>query len=148
MLYTQGNLNLGPYSDTYDLIVPKDNQFRQFKELCNDFEFIFDELKCKYCPDNGRTAIDPRILFKYLLIKVIDNWSDVDSEYLQKLGKELRKSLYRFDENVKKDLPEKYEGEDLEKAMSYAESLVRAVSEMPLSQLPGVSVKDALPTGK
>ena len=200
MLNTQGSLNLGPYSDLYDLIVPKDNQFRLFKELCSDFEFIYDELKDKYCPDNGRTAIDPRVMFKYLLIKVIDNWSDVDvveqsrynmaykcflglppeqtvmidpssltrfrrqrlqdaelmdklisqslkvaaehgliksksiimdsthtrsranrrypSEYLQKLGKELRKSLYSFDEKVKKDLPEKYEGEDLEKAMS------------------------------
>ena len=221
MLSAQGNLHLSPYSDLYDLIVPKDNQFRQFKELCNDFDFIYDELKCKYCPDNGRTAIDPRVMFKYLLIKVIDNWSDVDvveqsrynmaykcflglppeqtemidpssltrfrrqrlqdpelmdklisqslkvaaehgliksksiimdsthtrsranrrypSEYLQKLGKDLRKSLYRFDESVKKDLPEKYEGEDIEKAMSYAESLVQAVSEMPLSQLPGVS---------
>ena len=60
MLNKQGNLNLGPYSDLYDLIVPKDNQFRQFKELCNDFEFIFDELKDKYCQDNGRTAIDRR----------------------------------------------------------------------------------------
>ena len=221
MLNTQGNLDLGLYSDLYDLIVPKDNLFRQMKELCGDFEFIFEELKTKYCPDNGRTAIDPRVMFKYLLIKVIDNWSDVDvveqsrynmaykcflglppeqtvmidpssltrfrrqrlqdpglmdklisqslkvaaehgliksksiimdsthtrsranrrypSEYLQKLGKELRKSLYHFDEKVKKDLPEKYEGEDLEKALSYAESLVTAVSEMPLSQLPGVS---------
>jgi len=35
------------YSDLYDLIVPKDNLFRQFKELCNDFEFIYDELKDK-----------------------------------------------------------------------------------------------------
>lgn len=221
MLSTQGSLNFGPYSDLYDLIVPKDNLFRQMKELCGDFKFIFEELKTKYCPDNGRTAIDPRVMFKYLLIKVIDNWSDVDvveqsrynmaykcflglppeqtvmidpssltrfrrqrlqdpelmdklisqslkvaaehgliksksiimdsthtrsranrrypSEYLQKLSKELRKSLYSFDENVKKDLPEKYEGEDLEKAMSYAESLVQAVSEMPLSQLPGVA---------
>ena len=65
MLNSQGHLDLGPYSDLYELVVPKDNQFRQFKELCNDFDFIYDELKNKYCPDNGRTAIDPRILFKY-----------------------------------------------------------------------------------
>ena len=61
------------------------------------------------------------------------------SEYLQKLGKDLRKSLYSFDGSVKKDLPEKYEGMDLEKAMSYAEALVKKVSELPLSQLPAVS---------
>ena len=221
MLNAQGHLNLSQYSDLYELVVPKDNQFRQFKELCNDFDFIYDELKDKYCPDNGRTAIDPRILFKYLLIKVIDGWSDVDvveqsrfnmaykyflglppeqtvmidpssltrfrrqrlqdpdlmdklisqslevaskhgllksksiimdsthtrsranrhypSEYLQKLGKDLRKDLYRLDEKVKKELPEKYEGDDLEKAMAYAESLVKAVSEMPHSKLPSVS---------
>lgn len=221
MLDSQGKLNLGQYSDLYDLIVPKDNLFRQLKELCGDFAFIYDELKEKYCPDNGRTAIDPRIMFKYLLIKVIDNWSDVDvvehsrydmsykcflglppeqtvmidpssltrfrrqrlqdrdlmdklisqslkvaaehgliksksiimdsthtrsrankhypSEYLQKLGKDLRKSLYSFDESVKKDLPEKYEGLDLKKAMTYAEALVSKVSELPLSQLPAVS---------
>jgi transposase len=221
MLNTQGKLNLGQYSDLYDLIVPKDNLFRQLKELCGDFEFIYDELKDKYCPDNGRAAIDPRVLFKYLLIKVIDNWSDVDvvehsrydmsykcflglppeqsvmidpssltvfrrrrlqdpdlmdklisqslrvaaehgliksktiildsthtrsrankhfpSEYLQKLGKDLRKSLYGFDASVKKDLPEKYEGKDLEKALSYAEALVKKVSELPLSRLPAVS---------
>jgi len=221
MLNTQGKLNLGQYSDLYDLIVPKDNLFRQLKELCGDFVFIYEELKEKYCPDNGRTAIDPRIMFKYLLIKVIDNWSDVDvvehsrydmsykcflglppeqtvmidpssltrfrrqrlqgpglmdklisqslkvaaehgliksksiimdsthtksrankhypSEYLQKLGKDLRKSLYSFDESVKKDLPEKYEGMDLEKAMSYAEALVKKVSELPLSPMPAVS---------
>lgn len=221
MLNTQGELNLGQYSSLYDLIVPKDNLFRQMKELCGDFEFIYEELKEKYCLDNGRTAIDPRIMFKYLLIKVIDNWSDVDvvehsrydmsykcflglppeqtvmidpssltrfrrqrlqdpglmdklisqslkvaaehgliksksiimdsthtksrgnrrypSEYLLKLGKELRKSLYSFDESVKKALPEKYEGMDLEKAMSYAEALVKKVSELPLSQLPAVS---------
>ena len=78
MLNPQGKLNLGQYSDLYDLIVPKDNLFRRLKELCGDFEFIYTELKDKYCPDNGRTAIDPRVLFKYLLIKVIDNWSDAD----------------------------------------------------------------------
>jgi transposase len=221
MLNPQGKLNLGQYSDLYDLIVPKDNLFRRLKELCGDFEFIYTELKDKYCPDNGRTAIDPRVLFKYLLIKVIDNWSDADvvehsrydmsykcflglppeqsvmidpssltvfrrrrlqdpdlmdklisqslqvaaehgliksrtiivdsthtksrankhfpSEFLQKLGKDLRRSLYSFDESVKKDLPEKYEGMDLEKAMSYAEALVEKVSELPLSRLTAVS---------
>ena len=58
MLNSQGKLNLGQYSDLYDLIVPQDNLFRQLKELCGDFEFIYEELKEKYCPDNGRTAID------------------------------------------------------------------------------------------
>lgn len=37
-----------------------------------------EELKDKYCLDNGRMAEDPRRMFKYLLLKVIDNYSDVD----------------------------------------------------------------------
>jgi len=72
MLNSQGNLNLSTYSNLYDLVVPQDNRFRQFNELCDDFDFIYDELKSKYCLDNGRSAIDPRVMFKYLLIKVID----------------------------------------------------------------------------
>ena len=43
-----------------------------------DFSFIYDELKEKYCVDNGRNAIDPIRLFKYLLLKVIYELSDVD----------------------------------------------------------------------
>ena len=50
MLNSQGKLNLGQYSDLYDLIVPKDNLFRQLKELCGDFAFIYDELKRPLIP--------------------------------------------------------------------------------------------------
>lgn len=221
MLNAQGKISFSQYSDLYDLVVPKDNLFRQLKDLCGDFDFIYDELRDKYCPDNGRMSIDPKVLFKYLLIKVIDNWSDADvversrydmsykcflglppeqtvmidpssltvfrrrrlrdpdlmdrliaeslqvagehglvkaksiivdsthtrsranrrlpSEFLQKLGRDLRRSMYAFDETVREDLPEKYEGGDLEKAMGYASSLVEAVSGMPLSRLPAVS---------
>ena len=46
--------------------------------LCENFDFIYEELKDKYCLDNDRMAEDPRMLFKYLLLKVIDNLSDVD----------------------------------------------------------------------
>ncbi|MFB9221031.1 hypothetical protein [Kurthia sibirica] len=42
----------------YDLIIPKDNMLRQINELV-DFSFIIDELKSKYCLDNGRNAIPP-----------------------------------------------------------------------------------------
>src|SRR5690625_6092897 len=43
-----------------------------------DFSFIIDELKDKYCLDNGRNAIPPTRMFKYLLLKIIFNLSDVD----------------------------------------------------------------------
>ena len=50
---------------------------RQINELV-DFSFIFEELKSKYCLDNGRNAIPPIRMFKYLLLKSIHDLSDVD----------------------------------------------------------------------
>ena len=43
-----------------------------------DFSFILEELKTKYCLDNGRNAISPIRMFKYLLLKSIYDLSDVD----------------------------------------------------------------------
>lgn len=50
---------------------------RQINELV-DFAFIYEELEAKYCLDNGRNAIDPIRMFKYLLLKAIFELSDVD----------------------------------------------------------------------
>jgi transposase len=66
-----------PSTALYDLIVPKDNMLRQINELV-DFSFVYDELKANYCLDNGRNAIDPLRMFKYLLLKAIFELSDVD----------------------------------------------------------------------
>ena len=77
MLPAQKQLKLSPYLSLYDIIVPKDNQLRKIKELV-DFSFVYDELKTKYCLDNGRTAIDPIEMFKYLLLKTIFPVSDID----------------------------------------------------------------------
>ena len=77
MISKQETLNLSPYMALYDLIIPKENMLRQIKELV-DFSFILDELKSKYCLDNGRNAIPPIRMFKYLLLKVIYDLADVD----------------------------------------------------------------------
>lgn len=77
MISKQETLNLSPYVGLYDLIVPKENMLRQINELV-DFSFILTELKSKYCLDNGRNAIPPIRMFKYLLLKAIHNVSDVD----------------------------------------------------------------------
>ena len=61
----------------YDIIIRKDNLLRQIKELI-DFSFVREELVDKYCHNNGRTAIEPIRLFKYLLLKTIHDVSDVD----------------------------------------------------------------------
>ena len=49
----------------------------QIKELV-DFSFIYDELLANYCLDNGRNAVPPIRMFKYLLLKSIYDLSDVD----------------------------------------------------------------------
>lgn len=76
MITRQTELKMSKYMELYDILVPKDNKLRQIKEMI-DFEFIYEEVKNKYCPDNGRNAKDPIQLFKYLLLKVIDGMSDI-----------------------------------------------------------------------
>src|SRR3954467_5238578 len=77
MIKNQQSMILSPYMEIYNLVVPKDNLLRQIEELV-DFSFVYDELKSNYCLDNGRNAIDPIRMFKYLLLKSIFYLSDVD----------------------------------------------------------------------
>lgn len=77
MIQTQQTMILSEYLALYDLIIPKDNILRKINELV-DFNFIFEELKDKYCIDNGRKAVNPIRLFKYILLKAIYDLSDVD----------------------------------------------------------------------
>lgn len=77
MLKIQQEIKFSEHAILYEMLIPKDNKYRLIDELI-DFSFIYDELKDKYCPDNGRTAADPIMLFKYLMIKAIENLSDVD----------------------------------------------------------------------
>ena len=75
MLNTQGALRFSEHAVLYDLLIPQDHKFRRFLSFV-DFTFVYDELKSKYCPDNGRTAIDPVMMFKYLVLKAMTNLSD------------------------------------------------------------------------
>lgn len=77
MISNQESLNLSPFMAIYDIVVPKDNMRRQINELV-DFSFILDELKNKYCIDNGRNAVPPIRMFEYLLLKSTFDLSDVD----------------------------------------------------------------------
>ncbi|QSX21655.1 IS1182 family transposase [Priestia megaterium] len=77
MISNQQSLNLSPFIAIYDIVVPKDNMLRQINELV-DFSFVLDELQDKYCLDNGRNAVPPVRMFKYLLLKSIFDLSDVD----------------------------------------------------------------------
>lgn len=77
MIQKQQSMTLSPYLELYNLVVPKDNMLRQINELV-DFSFVYEELKERYCLDNGRNAIDPIRMFKYLLLKAIFELSDID----------------------------------------------------------------------
>ena len=77
MIEQQQKMILSPYTEIYEWVVPKDNLLRKIKEIV-DFDFIYDELVDKYCLDNGRNAVPPIRMFKYLLLKAIYNLSDVD----------------------------------------------------------------------
>ncbi len=77
MIQKHQTMIFSPFMELYNLIVPKDNLLRQISELI-DFSFVYDELKSNYCLDNGRNAIDPIRMFKYLLLKSIHDLSDVN----------------------------------------------------------------------
>lgn len=77
MLNTNIQLQLSEYEGLYNRLIPQLHIFRQINELV-DFSFVFDELKDKYCPDNGRNAEDPIRMFKYLLLKCMYRMSDND----------------------------------------------------------------------
>ncbi|TFB12640.1 transposase, partial [Filobacillus milosensis] len=77
MIERQLSLDISEFSGLYDAIIPEDHLLRQINELV-DFTFVYDELKDKYCHDNGRNAVHPIRMFKYLLLKTIYNLSDVD----------------------------------------------------------------------
>ncbi len=77
MIERQLSMNLSEYAGLYDAIIPKDHLLRQINELV-DFSFVYDELKDKYCHDNGRNVVHPIRMFKYLLLKTIYKLSDAD----------------------------------------------------------------------
>lgn len=77
MIQNQETMKISPYMALYDVVVPKDNILRKINELVN-FSFIYEELESKYCLDNGRAAINPIRMFKYLMLKAIYDLSDVD----------------------------------------------------------------------
>ncbi|MDQ0882374.1 transposase [Peribacillus sp. V2I11] len=85
MISNQESLNLSPFMAIYDIVVPKDNMLRKINDFV-DFTFTLEELKTKYCLDNGRNAVPPIRMFKYLLLKSIYDLPDVDvverSKYL------------------------------------------------------------------
>lgn len=75
MLNKEYQIPLSQFSGLYDIVVKKDHKLRRILELI-DFNFVYDELKDKYCADNGRMAKDPVMMFKYLFLKTFYGLSD------------------------------------------------------------------------
>ena len=222
MIQNQQTMKISPYMALYDLVVPKDNILRKVNELV-DFSFIYKELESKYCLDNGRAAINPIRMFKYLMLKAIYDLSDVDiverskydmsfkyfldmapedpviepssltkfrklrlqdvdlldlligktvgiaiengiiksksiivdsthtkarynqrtpREVLLDYSKNLRKAVYRIDENLKSIMPVKVNNGVLEDEIEYCKELIKAVrSDEVLSNYPDVKEK-------
>ncbi|MDQ0192699.1 hypothetical protein J2T20_001038 [Paenibacillus wynnii] len=46
MFRKQQSMQLSPYTELYNLIIPKDNMLRQINELV-DFSFVYEELKAR-----------------------------------------------------------------------------------------------------
>ena len=77
MIEQQQKLVLSPYQDIYVLVGSIVYLVRLIKVL-GYFYFVYDVLIDKYCLVNGRNAVPPIRMFKYLLLKAIYDLSDVD----------------------------------------------------------------------
>lgn len=77
MINFQTEMSFSQYPGLYDRLIPKTHKLRRISEEI-DFSMIEDELIGKYCLDNGRNAIPPMRLIKYLILKEMYTLSDVD----------------------------------------------------------------------
>ena len=62
-------------------------------------------------------------------------------EILRKRSSALRKSIYAFNEDMKKSFPRKYEGQNLSEEISYTQKLIEIIKESQYAELPAVSEK-------
>lgn len=77
MIHSQTELRFSDHASLYDILIPADSKFRQLNNLI-DFNLIRTALLKNYSKDMGRGAVDPIVLFKYLLLKTIYPASDRD----------------------------------------------------------------------
>lgn len=77
MLPTQEKLILSEFTKIYDIIIKQDHWIRKLHEVI-DYDFIYENLKDKYCLDNGAMAYNPIQLFKLLMLKGKYKLSDRD----------------------------------------------------------------------
>lgn len=62
-------------------------------------------------------------------------------EVLRKRSSALRKSIYAFNEDMKKSFPQKYKGQNLSEEISYTQKLIEIIKGSQYAELPAVSEK-------
>ena len=140
MISNEETIVLSPFMGIYELVVPKDNILRQINELV-DFSFILKKLKTNDCLDNGLNAIPPVRMFKYLLLKVIYDLSDVDLVECSKY-ENVRKAVYQINESMKEKFPEKTTSSDVADELEYCRQVISVVEKEPqIAQIPAVKEK-------
>jgi len=135
MLNTIEQLQFSDFEGLYDLLIPRTHLLRQISELV-DFSFIIDELREKYCADNGRNAEDPIRVFKYLLLKCMYGMSDRDL---------IERSMY--DMSFKYFLRYRPEDEVISPSLLTKFRKLRLVDEDIMDKLIGKSVEIAIDQG-
>lgn len=73
----QEAMSFSEYGGLYDILIEKDNFWRQINEMV-DLSFIYDEICKNYSKAMGRPAEDPIKMFKYILLKSAYKLSDRD----------------------------------------------------------------------
>ena len=71
-----------------DDMVPQNHMLRLIDKAIN-WNFIYDLVEEKYCPDNGRPSIDPVVLFKMVLIQHLYGLPS-----LRRAAEEVRANIY------------------------------------------------------
>jgi hypothetical protein len=66
MLDSQIKMSTSPYQQLYDLIVDENHQLRKLHDII-DYSFVHEELRHTYSENMGRKAVEPIVLFKYLV---------------------------------------------------------------------------------
>ena len=135
MLRTAEQILISEHQGLYDRILPNNHFLRQLHDLV-DFSFVIEELRDKYCHDNGRTAECPIRVFKYLMLKVLHTMSDVDL---------VERS--RYDMSFKYFLGYRPEDDVISPSLLTKFRKLRLVDENILDMLIGKSVEIALQHG-
>lgn len=94
MMYRKRVIKREPISadEIYERLIDKDSELEKINEHF-DFDFIYDEVRDAYCPDNGRPGHDPVVLIKALLIQRLRGLSDPAMERVARYDIEIKHFL-------------------------------------------------------